>query len=58
LTKAGGTVSVSNCSITDSNATGTAVWQALTTNGNVDAGNNLGWVFSPPGGGNFLAFFI
>jgi hypothetical protein len=58
LSKASGTVSVSNCSITDSSATGGAVWRAFTTNGNVDGGNNLGWVFSPPGGGNFLAFFM
>jgi hypothetical protein len=59
LSKPSGTVFVGNCSIKDSNATGGATWQALTTNGNVDAGNNLGWDFgTPPSNGNFLAFFI
>jgi hypothetical protein len=59
LTKAGGTVSVSNCSITDSSATGTAVWQAFTTNGNVNGGNNLGWLFSAVvAAGSFMAFFM
>ena len=58
LSKSSGTVSVSNCSIKDSSATGGATWRALTTNGNVDGGNNLGWVFSLSGGGNFLAFFM
>jgi hypothetical protein len=59
LSKASGTVSVSNCYIQDSNATGGATWQALPANGNVDGGNNLGWVgLSSGGGGNFLAFFM
>ena len=31
----------------DSNATGGAVWQALASNGNVDLGNNTGWVSDP-----------
>jgi hypothetical protein len=42
--------SVSFCSIKDLNATNTVgygEWQAYTTNGNVDAGNNTGWLFSP-----------
>jgi hypothetical protein len=59
LSKASGTVSVSNCSITDSNATGGAVWQAFTTNGNVNGGNNLGWLFAlSVGAGSFIAFFM
>lgn len=59
LSKASGTVSVSNCSITDSNATGGAVWEAFTANGNTNGGNNLGWLFAAAAlGGNFLAFFI
>lgn len=57
LSKTSGTVSVSYCSIKDTNATGGATWQAFTTNGNVDAGNNLGWIFSAGGGGNFLMLF-
>jgi hypothetical protein len=32
-------------SISRSTATGGANWQALTTNGNVDGGNNTGWNF-------------
>lgn len=46
LSVASGTVSVSYLSIRDINATGGAVWQAYTTNQNVDAGNNDGWDFS------------
>ena len=45
LSKASGTVSVSFCSISQSSATGGATWQALTTNGNVNGGNNTGWDF-------------
>ena len=46
LSDASGTVSASYLSIRDINATGGAVWQAYTTNQNVDAGNNDGWDFS------------
>jgi hypothetical protein len=49
VSDASGTVSVSYCSIIDSAATGGATWNAFTSNGNVDAGNNTGWNFS--GGG-------
>lgn len=45
LSKASGTVSVSYVSIKDSNATGGALWQAYTINGNVNSGNNAGWDF-------------
>ena len=45
ISKTSGTVSVSYMSIKDSIATGGAVWNALTTNGNIDAGNNTGWNF-------------
>jgi len=45
LSKASGTVSVSYCTISQSTATGGASWQALTSNGNVDGGNNTGWNF-------------
>lgn len=59
LSKAGGTVSVSYCSISRSSATGGAIWQAFTSNGNVDGGNNTGWLFtaSSAATGNFLMFF-
>lgn len=56
LSKSSGTVSVSFLDIQDSNATGGASWQAYFTNGNVDSGNNTGWIFSPSTG--FLAFFV
>lgn len=46
LSQASGTVSTSYLTIQDINATGGAVWQAYTTNQNVDAGNNDGWDFS------------
>lgn len=43
-----GVVSVSYLSIRDIAATGSADWQAYTSNGNVDAGNNIGWEFTNP----------
>jgi len=46
LSKSSGAVSVSYVDIQDSNATGGATWQALTANGNVNSGNNLGWSFT------------
>lgn len=54
LTKPSGTVSPTYLSIQDSNATGGATWDARGT-GNVDAGNNLGWLFSSFG--KMLLFF-
>jgi len=57
LSKASGTVDAQYLSIQDSVATGGAVWNAFTSNGNVDAGNNTGWVFSAAGG-NMLLMFI
>jgi hypothetical protein len=45
ISKASGTVSVSNLTIKDSNATGGAVWESPFRNGNVDNGNNDGWLF-------------
>lgn len=46
LSQASGTVNASYLTIKDINATGGAMWNAFTTSGNVDAGNNLGWDFS------------
>lgn len=45
-----GTNSVTYCNISYSNAGGGASWLAYTTNGNIDGGNNTGWVFTgePP----------
>jgi hypothetical protein len=50
---------VSYCSITDSAASPNGYWYAFTANGNVDGGNNTGWVFSgnAPTGNGFLMFF-
>lgn len=45
ISQSSGTVSVSYNTIQDINATGGAIFDALTTNGNTDAGNNLGWTF-------------
>ncbi len=53
LSKSSGTVSVSFLDIQDSNATGGATWSASTGNGNVDSGNNLGWIF-----GSFYAVSV
>lgn len=46
LAKGSGIVSVSYCSISDSNAGGGAEWRAYTTNGNVQGTNNTGWIFT------------
>lgn len=48
LTDSGGVNSVSYVSIKDIAATGYGEWQAYTSNGNVDNGNNVGWVFAEP----------
>lgn len=56
LSKASGTINAQYLSIQDSNATGGAVWNALLTNGNVNAGNNLGWIFDTSSGNMFLMF--
>jgi hypothetical protein len=53
LSKSSGTVSTNYLSISRSIATGGATWQSLTTNGNVDGGNNTGWIFTLSAG-NFL----
>lgn len=47
LSDASGTVNVSFVSIKDIAATGGATWNSPTTSGNVDAGNNTGWNFTP-----------
>jgi hypothetical protein len=55
LSQASGTVSVSYLTIQDSAATGGAVFNAFTSNANVNAGNNTGWYFL--NSVNFLPFF-
>ena len=55
LSQASGTVSVSYLTIKDSAATGGAVFNAFTSNANVNAGNNTGWYFL--NSVNFLPFF-
>lgn len=56
ISKASGTVTASYANISYSNATGGAIFKApLTTN--IDGGNNTGWIFGIPGGGNFFSFF-
>jgi hypothetical protein len=56
LSQSSGTVSASNLNIKDSNATGGATWEALLTNGNIDSGNNTGWIFTSGSGNYFLLF--
>jgi hypothetical protein len=62
LSKSSGTVNASYLSIKDSTATGGATWNAYTTNGNVDAGGNSGWIFTAitPSNvnSNFFVFFF
>lgn len=45
LSQASGTVNAAYLDIQDINATGGATWNAFTTSGNVDDGNNTGWNF-------------
>ena len=45
ISQASGTVNASYLTIQDINATGGATWNSLTTNNNVDNGNNDGWDF-------------
>ncbi len=49
-----GTNSVSNCTISYSTASGGAIWNALLTDGNVNGGNNAGWVFTTNNGAGFI----
>jgi hypothetical protein len=53
LSKSSGTITVSYCNISKSNATGGATWIAGLNDGNVDGGSNTGWNFI---GGNSLFF--
>jgi len=55
LSCASGIVQVTAVSIKDSNATGGAVFDA-TASGNINAGNNTGWLFSS-GASNFFLMF-
>jgi hypothetical protein len=57
LSDSDGTNSVSFVSIKDINATGGADWDAFLTEGNVDAGNNLGWDFFSFAKGIFRSVF-
>jgi hypothetical protein len=56
LSKASGTVNAQYLAIQDSNATGGAIWNSLLTDGNVNNGNNTGWIFAAAGGNMFLMF--
>lgn len=51
ITDPGGTNSATYLTIQDVAATGGATWNAYTSNSNVDAGNNSGWVFFGPANG-------
>jgi len=58
LSQASGTVNASYLTIKDSAATGGAVFNAFTSNANVNSGNNTGWKFgSANSAGGFLQFF-
>jgi hypothetical protein len=57
LSDASGTNQVHYCTISYSAAAGGASWLAYTTDGNVDAGGNSGWVFTPTGANSMLLMF-
>lgn len=58
LSDSSGTINVSYMSIQDIAATGGAGWDAYTSNGNIDAGNNSGWVFDPAPSDVSVEFFF
>jgi hypothetical protein len=58
VSKTSGTVSVNNLTISGIRATGGAVWNAFTSNGNVDGGDNSGWNFSSVVSAVNSAFFL
>lgn len=45
LSKSSGVVTVTKCQISDSYATGGAVWNAFEVQGNINTGTNFGWNF-------------
>lgn len=57
LSQASGTVNGLYLDIQDSAATGGATWNALLTDGNVDSGNNTGWIFTGGSSSNFFLLF-
>ena len=57
LVQTSGTVSVSYDTISNLAASGGASWRAYTSNGNVNGGNNTGWLFAPPATGNMFLMF-
>jgi hypothetical protein len=54
LSKSSGTVSANYCQIKDSNATGGAQWNAISS---TDSGNNVGWNFYNFSSNAFMQFF-
>lgn len=50
ISDSSGTNAVEYCDISYSTATGGATWNAYTSLGNTDSGNNSGWTFTDPGG--------
>lgn len=60
--KVSGVISASYVRLSNSTTTGGATWNAYTSNGNIDNGNNSGWIFTAlvvvdSNSGNFFAFF-
>jgi hypothetical protein len=51
-----GTVDVSYYTISYSNASPPNTWYALTSNNNIDGGNNTGWIFGGSSSNFFLVF--
>ena len=52
-------VNISNANVSYSNASpATNTWYALTTNNNIDGGNNAGWIFALSAGGSSNFFLV
>ncbi len=58
LSCASGTIDVSYCTISYSIATGGATFNAWTSLGNTDGGNNTGWIFTEPSGAQNTSNFF
>jgi hypothetical protein len=56
LSKSSGTVTAQYLNIKDSNAIGGARWEAFPADGNVNGGNNSGWIFGLSSGNMLLMF--
>ena len=58
LSQSSGTVNATYLAIKDSSATGGATWNAYPNQGDINNGNNTGWIFSIPNVANSMFFLF